>query len=213
MAGTQRLYELRLYTPYAGRMPDLLRRFREELPALFERHGIDRRGTWLTQEEAPRLAYLTAYTGPAERDAAWAAFGADPQWQAVRRDSNAGAEMLQGYELHLLKPRPDIDLPLRPEGDVHELVFLPTQHGREVEVTDWLRDTLVPQLQSMGASLVSCFDLTSGIGLPQSVLMIAWPVKPAEHRRGAVRGAVLPADLAPLHASPDAARRIALDPV
>lgn len=177
------LYELRLYQPYAGRMPDLLRRFREQIPALFARHGIDCLGTWLAGGEAPRLVYLMQYAAYAEREKAWAAFGADPQWHVVRQVSNAGSEMLQGYELHFLKSRPTMPMPSQPDGKIRELVFLPTRYGQEAQVTDWLRTVLVPQLRAVGASLTHCFDVAAGIQLPQSVLMIGSAIGPTMSQR------------------------------
>jgi len=207
-----KLFELRLYQPYAGRIPDLLRRFREQIPPLFARHGIECCGIWLASAPTPQLVYLTQHAGPAERDKAWAAFGADPRWQAVRRDSNAGTEMLQGYELHFLNPRHGMNLPAHPVGQVRELVFLPTRHGQEVQVTDWLRSTLMPQLQAAGASLVHCFDVTSGAGLPQSVLLVAWSSEPTAPQREEVRHIRLPLSLSPLEPVAVVMRHIALDP-
>jgi hypothetical protein len=211
-ADAPKLFELRLYQPYAGRMPDLLRRFREQIPALFARHGLELCATWLAEVETPRLVYLTQHAGPAERDKAWAAFGADPQWQAVRSDSNAGTEMLQGYELHFLKPRPGLDLPAQPASQVRELVFLPTRHGQETEVTAWMRSTLMPQLRAADALLAHCFDVTSGIGLPQSVMLIAWSGEPTALQREEVRLIRLPVALSPLERGLVGLRHIALEP-
>lgn len=205
------LYELRLYQPYAGRMPDLLRRFREQIPALFARHGIDCLGTWLAGGEAPRLVYLTQYATHAEREKAWAAFGADPQWHVVRQVSNAGSEMLQGYERHFLKPRPGMAMPLQPEGQVREMVFLPTRHGQEAQVTDWLRTALMPQLQAAGASLAHCFDVVAGSQLPQSVLMVGWAVEPTVPQRDLFACIRLPTGLAPWDSAQASIRRIALN--
>jgi hypothetical protein len=186
------LYELRLYQPHAGRMPDLLRRFRDHIPALFARHGIECLGVWLTRGETQRLTYLTRYAGYAQREKAWAAFGADPQWHAVRQQGNAGSEMLQGYELHFLKPRPGMPMPARPDHKIRELFFLPTRHGQEALFSDWLRNALMPQLQAMGASLVHCFDVAAGAQLPQSLLMIGWAIEPTPSQRSALVGICLP---------------------
>lgn len=205
------LYELRLYQPCAGRMPDLRRRFREHVPALFARHGIECLGTWLAGGEMPRFVYLTRYAGYAEREQAWAAFGADPQWHAVRQQSNAGCEMLQGYELHFLKPRPGLPTQGRPDGNMRELVFLPTRHGQEAQVTEWLRTELVPQLQAVDASLVHCFDVAAGTQLPRSVLMIDWAVEQTLPRRSSVVGICLPRELAPLDSASAALRGVPLD--
>jgi hypothetical protein len=39
-ADTSAVYELRIYHTHPGKMPDLLKRFREHTTALFERHGM-----------------------------------------------------------------------------------------------------------------------------------------------------------------------------
>jgi hypothetical protein len=205
------LYELRLYQPYDGRMPDLLRRFREQTPALFARHGIDCLGIWQTESEVSTLVYLTRHTGFAERDAAWSAFAADPQWHAARRDSNAGSEMLQNYELYFLKPRPGMAEPPQQQGRIHELIFLPTRHGQVSQVTDWLHTTLTPHLQACGASLVHCLDMLAGCQLPQLALMIGWPVEPAMPQRELAPTVRLPAQLAPMDPVQASPRRITLD--
>jgi len=205
------LYELRLYQPYAGRMPGLLRRFREQIPALFSRHGINCLGTWLAGGETSRLVYLTRYDGYAEREKAWAAFGADPQWHAVRQESNAGTEMLQGYELHFLKLRSGMLMPSQSDGQIRELVFLPTRHGQDAQVTDWLHTALMLQLQLAGASLAYCFDMAAGSQLPQSVLMIGWDIEPTVLQRDILAGIRLPVELAPLDSAQARMRRLALE--
>jgi hypothetical protein len=209
------LYELRIYQPYAGRMPDLLRRFRDQVPSLFARHGIDCVGLWMTASDTPQLAYLTRYSGYAEREKAWAAFGADPQWQAVRRDSNAGSEMLQGYELHYLKPKPGMTPRLATQHDdaACEFLFLATRHGQEAQVTEWLRTEWVPQLHAARATLLHCFDLVAGTQLPQSVLMIGWPDQPSSQERERAVEIRLPAGLAPMRQVQTITRRIALSPI
>jgi len=37
----------------------------------------------------PNLVYLIPFENLAEREKAWAAFGADPEWQKVRKESVA----------------------------------------------------------------------------------------------------------------------------
>jgi hypothetical protein len=69
------LYELRLCQPYLGRMPDLLVRFRDQLPALFTRHGNDCCSAWLARGEMPRPAYLMWHVNHAAREKAYSATG------------------------------------------------------------------------------------------------------------------------------------------
>lgn len=177
------IYELRFYNPHAGRMPDLLARFHERLPALFARHAIGCIGQWVTDEAdaacaavASRFAYLTVFSDLGQREAAWASFGADPQWHQVRAETNAGAEMLRGYDLFLLRPKAfPLVLPATLcAAGVHELLFWPEHHGQGALVLDWLRDVAVPALTEAGATVAACFDFVAGPSLPRSVLWVHW---------------------------------------
>lgn len=93
-----RAFELRIYTTNEGKLSDLLKRFREHTCALFEKHGIENIGYWVPIEEADgasnKLIYIVAHKS---RDAAkenWAGFGADPDWKAAAKASEANGKIL-----------------------------------------------------------------------------------------------------------------------
>jgi hypothetical protein len=70
---------------------DLLQaRFREHTVALFKKHGMTNIGYWQPVSKPDTLTYLLAYKDAAARDAAWAAFNADPDWVKVRTDMRVG---------------------------------------------------------------------------------------------------------------------------
>ena len=80
-----RCFELRTYTVREGSSIDLLHsRFREHTTALFKKHGMTIIGYWQPVSKPDTLIYLLAYKDGAARDAAWAAFGADPEWVKTR---------------------------------------------------------------------------------------------------------------------------------
>lgn len=83
------IVELRTYIALPGRLPALLKRFREHTVALFERHGIRQGGfyTTLVGPDANELTYTLLWNDLAEREAKWAAFQADPDWHKVRAES------------------------------------------------------------------------------------------------------------------------------
>lgn len=92
------VYELRIYTTNEGKLPDLLKRFREHTCKLFEKHGITNIGYWVPVDQADgadnTLIYIISH---ASRDAAkenWAAFGKDPEWQAAAKASEANGKIL-----------------------------------------------------------------------------------------------------------------------
>jgi hypothetical protein len=82
-----RCFELRTYTVAEGSSIDVLHsRFREKTTALFQKHGMTIVGYWQPVTKPNVLIYLLAYKDGAARDAAWAAFGADPDWIKARTD-------------------------------------------------------------------------------------------------------------------------------
>ena len=87
VAKDSRCFELRTYTVREGSSIDLLHsRFRDHTNRLFKKHGMTIVGFWQPVAKPDQLIYLLAYKDAAARDAAWAAFGADPEWVKVRTD-------------------------------------------------------------------------------------------------------------------------------
>src|SRR5258708_2167370 len=72
------VYELRIYYTNPGKMPDLLKRFREHTCQLFEKHGMVNIGYWLPVEKADqdKLYYVLRHASRDAAKASWAAFGA-----------------------------------------------------------------------------------------------------------------------------------------
>lgn len=94
------VYELRIYTTHPGKMPELLTRFREHTCKIFERHGMANIGYWLRtdQKEGDKLYYVLKHQSRAAAQASWQAFGADPEWQSVRKSSEEGGAIVSGVE-------------------------------------------------------------------------------------------------------------------
>jgi NIPSNAP len=98
LAGTDSapVYELRIYYTHPGKMPNLLTRFREHTCTLFEKHGMVNVGYWLPVEEKDqdKLYYVLKHASRDAAKASWAAFGADPEWKAVRDASEAAGKIV-----------------------------------------------------------------------------------------------------------------------
>jgi hypothetical protein len=88
VAKDSRCFELRTYTVReGGGSIDLLHaRFRDHTNALFKKHGMTIVGFWQPVAKPDQLIYILAYKDAAARDAAWAAFGADPEWVKTRTE-------------------------------------------------------------------------------------------------------------------------------
>jgi hypothetical protein len=102
-----RYFELRTYTSPPGKLPELHKRFREHTMEIFARHGMTNVGYWTPQDSARRdntLVYLLAYPSADARKAAWAAFGADPEWREVAKASEANGKIVEKVESVFLVP-------------------------------------------------------------------------------------------------------------
>ncbi len=91
VARDSRCFELRTYVVNAegpGSLDLLHKRFREQTVEFFKKHGMTMIGFWNPVTKPDTLVYLLAFKDAAARDAAWAAFNADPGWQKVRAEMN-----------------------------------------------------------------------------------------------------------------------------
>jgi len=89
-----RCFELRTYTVQEGSSIDLLHtRFRDRTTALFKKHGMTIIGYWQPVTKPNTLIYVLAYKDGAARDAAWAAFGKDPEWVKTRTEMQVAVQV------------------------------------------------------------------------------------------------------------------------
>jgi hypothetical protein len=94
VAKDSRCFELRTYTVGAGSSIDLLHsRFRDHTTALFKKHGMTIIGYWQPVTKRDTLIYVLAYKDGAARDAAWAAFQADPEWVKTRAEMQVSVQV------------------------------------------------------------------------------------------------------------------------
>ena len=100
------VYELRIYTVHPGRMGALLARFRDHTCRLFEKHGIKNVGYWTNAigGRSDELWYMVAYEDLGARQKAWASFGADPDWQKTRADSEKDGPIVHHIENRIMAP-------------------------------------------------------------------------------------------------------------
>ena len=92
------VYELREYTAAAGKLEDLLKRFREHTRKLFERHGMTNVAYWTATDEpkkANTLVYILKYPSREAATASWKAFQDDPEWQQVRNKSEENGKLVE----------------------------------------------------------------------------------------------------------------------
>lgn len=90
-----RIYELRTYSAAPGKLDALNARFRDHTCKLFEKHGMTNVGYWTPVENADnKLVYVISHASRAAAEQSWKAFGADPDWKKVVKESEAGGKIL-----------------------------------------------------------------------------------------------------------------------
>ncbi|MEJ0085426.1 MAG: NIPSNAP family protein [Pseudomonadota bacterium] len=97
-----RVFELRIYHTFPGRLEALHKRFREHTMKMFEKHGMTNVAYWTSQDSPAKETTLTYVISHASRDAAkanWAAFSADPEWKKIAAASEAdGGKIVERVE-------------------------------------------------------------------------------------------------------------------
>ena len=82
------VFEMRIYYAPEGKFSTLEGRFRDHTTKLFAKHGIENIGYWVpTENPENKLTYILAYPSRAARDKSWKEFMADPEWQAVMKET------------------------------------------------------------------------------------------------------------------------------
>jgi heme-degrading monooxygenase HmoA len=87
------IFEFRSYEAQPGRLGDLDRRFRDLTWPIMARHGFQQVGFW-KPEDTNELVYVLKWQDRAQAEAAWKAFGADPDWQKGKAASETNGPLL-----------------------------------------------------------------------------------------------------------------------
>jgi len=105
-----RIFELRNYhSPTWRQLIALHERFRGPEIKIFHRSGIHPilYGSTFIGPNNPNLIYLIPFADMAAREKAWAAFGADPDWQKVRKESvEKSGEIVSNIQISFYKSTP-----------------------------------------------------------------------------------------------------------
>jgi hypothetical protein len=96
-----RVFELRTYYCFPGRLEALHKRFREHTLKMFEKHGMTNVAYWVPQDSPARDNTLVYVISHASREAAkksWAAFSADPEWKKISEESQRDGKIVEKVE-------------------------------------------------------------------------------------------------------------------
>jgi hypothetical protein len=102
-----RVFEIRTYTTEPGKLPDLLKRFRDHTTRLFEKHGMTNIGYWVPTDDAwskNTLIYVLAHSSRDAAKKSWDGFRSDPTWIKARDASEAGGKIVAKVESIYAEP-------------------------------------------------------------------------------------------------------------
>jgi hypothetical protein len=101
------VYELRLYHVKEGKIDALKARFGDHTDAIFKRHNMKSIGYW-SPEDAPDsqnlFVYILEHPSRQAAEKNWAAFQADPEWQKVKKESEANGPLVDHIDRYFMDP-------------------------------------------------------------------------------------------------------------
>jgi hypothetical protein len=125
-----RFFELSTYYAAPGKLDDLVARFRDHTLKIFEKHEMINIGYWLPETNSEnKLVYLLAFPNRAAREKSWKEFFADPEWQAVAKESERNGKLVTKVDSVFLEPT-DYSPAVKPEtADPPRIYELRTYHA------------------------------------------------------------------------------------
>ncbi len=103
--GKDRIFELRTYYAAKGKMPALLKRFRDHTTKLFEKHGMTNIGYWVDSKDPEgKLIYIVAHASKEAAEKSWKAFRDDPDWQKAYKASEVNGKLVDKLESVYMNP-------------------------------------------------------------------------------------------------------------
>jgi hypothetical protein len=100
------VYELRTYHLNEGKQPLILERFRSKETAIFARCGMHGVGYWVPTDEplaGRTLIYMLRHKSRAAATESWAKFQADPEWIALKAETEKDGAFVKLHESTFMK--------------------------------------------------------------------------------------------------------------
>jgi len=105
-ADDETVYELRVYHLNEGKLPLILERFRTKETKIFARLGMHGVGYWVPVDgDIPTntLVYMLRHKSREAARASWAAFSKDPEWVALKAETEKDGTFVAKHESTFLK--------------------------------------------------------------------------------------------------------------
>jgi hypothetical protein len=175
------IHELRTYQAGGGRMAEMEKVMASDCAAILQRAKVPRPlGAWhaAAGPRLPAFVWILGWNSLEERNAAWAAFGADPEWQKLRREAHAKTELTARVDTQFMAAWPDPalarDADLSPPGGVCQLVLQRVHTGQGGAARQAFLATDRAAFEEAGGRLEAAFDLVSGDDLPVIAAIVRW---------------------------------------
>jgi hypothetical protein len=159
------VYELRIYYSPPGKLDDLHARFRDHTTKLFEKHGMTNVGYWVPVDNREnKLIYILAFPNAQAREQSWKAFGADSEWQRVRKQTESAGPIVSRVESRLMSAT-DYSPPVKPARDggrVFELRVYTATKGNLENLNSRFRDHTLKLFERHGMTNVGYWTPIQG---------------------------------------------------
>lgn len=154
-----RLYELRVYTAAPGKLDELHARFRDHTVKFFKKHGLTNVGYWVpVDNKENKLYYIIAAPSREARDQSFKELGADPDFQAAFKASEANGKLVDKIDSTFLSAT-DYSAVVKPSSTRSPRVFeLRTYHtapGKLPDLHARFRDHTMKLFESHGMKNVA----------------------------------------------------------
>jgi len=109
-AAGAKVYEMRTYYAAPGKLEALHARFRNHTIEIFKKHGMGIVAFWVPVDQTTgaatgdTLVYILSYPSLDARKQAWDEFGKDPEWVAVKSESEKEGKLVDKVDSLFLAP-------------------------------------------------------------------------------------------------------------
>jgi hypothetical protein len=97
-AAPSRVFEIRTYHCFPGRLEALNKRFREHTMKIFAKHGMTNVAYWTFQDSPAKentLIYVISHASREQAAKNWDEFRNDPEWKQVSADSEKDGKIVE----------------------------------------------------------------------------------------------------------------------
>lgn len=108
--GTSTYFEIRKYYANEGKLPDLIKRFKDHTLGLFEKSGMENIVYFLPLDNTDNsLTYILGYPDEKARDVMWGKFANDPEWQKAKKASEVNGALVKSVDQTFMKLAPGLN--------------------------------------------------------------------------------------------------------